>query len=82
VKNYIYLCLHVNFLLNQDGSFLFGNLIIAPLQHKTSFKELDNDEIKELNNFKLSLKKMFDKCGYDIIFMETVTDYCYKKDIQ
>jgi hypothetical protein len=53
------------------GSFVFGNLVIAPLHHKVSFKELDKDEIIELNKFKLSLKKMFAKNDYDVVFMET-----------
>jgi len=67
-------------MLSPFGSFVDGHCIITTFQHQTSMRDTDEDEWYEIQRFKQSLKKLFASQNRDVLFIETVTPYCIRKN--
>lgn len=71
----------VRLLVPPFGSIVKGNVIITPMDHKVAINECDAQELKEIQLFKESVKKMFQSLKQDVLFIETVTNYHRKNEL-
>ncbi|RDA94072.1 hypothetical protein CP533_5292 [Ophiocordyceps camponoti-saundersi (nom. inval.)] len=56
-----------------DPEITPGGAVIAPLSHRATLLECDDDEWHELRNFMKSLTRMYHDQGRDVIFYENAT---------